>query len=41
MTLGNLFADLLTHYMPLPWVLRLVLGTLLLVIHTFGSLIAV
>jgi MFS family permease len=35
MPLGHLFAGLLTHYMSPPWVLRLMLGTLLAVMVVF------
>ena len=35
MPLGHLFAGLLTHYMSAPWVLRLMLGTLLVVMPFF------
>ena len=35
MPLGHLFAGFLTHYMSPPWVLRLMLGTLLLVMAVF------
>jgi predicted MFS family arabinose efflux permease len=35
MPLGHLFAGFLTHYMSPPWVLRLMLGTLLLVTVAF------
>jgi len=35
MPLGHLFAGLLTHYLSPPWVLRLMLGTLLLVMVVF------
>jgi MFS family permease len=35
MPLGHLFAGYLTHYMPVPWVLRVMLGTLLLVMIVF------
>ena len=35
MPLGHLFAGFLTHYMSPPWVLRLMLGTLLIVMTIF------
>jgi len=35
MPLGHLFAGFLTHYMSAPWVLRLMLGTLLVVMAFF------
>jgi predicted MFS family arabinose efflux permease len=35
MPLGHLCAGFLTHYMPVPWVLRLMLGTLLAVMLVF------
>ena len=35
MPLGHLFAGFLTHYMSPPWVLRLMLGTLLIVTLVF------
>jgi MFS family permease len=35
MPLGHLFAGFLTHYMSPPWVLRLMLGTLLIVMTVF------
>src|SRR6058998_2833706 len=35
MPLGHLCAGFLTHYLPTPWVLRLMLGTLLIVMVVF------
>lgn len=35
MPLGHLFAGFLTHYMPVPWVLRVMLGALVLVMMVF------
>ena len=37
MPLGHLFAGFLTHYMSAPWVLRLMLGTLLVLMPFFAE----